>query len=117
TVANREDFESLRSFDPYISVQPNTRYPAVLLTTGLNDPRVPPWQPGKMTARLQTSSTSGKPILLRVDFDAGHGLGSTRSQFREELADMYAFLLWQFGEPAYQPPTPPPPAPSPTPGR
>jgi prolyl oligopeptidase len=113
TVGNREDFESLRSFDPYINIQPNTKYPAVLLTAGLNDPRVPPWQPGKMTAKLQASSTSGKPVLLRVEFDAGHGLGSTRSQFREELADTYAFLLWQFGEPGYQPATPPAPAPTP----
>lgn len=103
TVSNRDDFEWLRAFDPYLNVQPNTKYPAVLLTTGLNDPRVPSWQPGKMTAKLQASSTSGKPVLLRVDFDAGHGLGSTRSQFREELADKYAFLLWQFGDPAFQP--------------
>ena len=111
TVANRDDFEALRSFDPYINVKPDTKYPAVLLTTGMNDPRVPPWQPGKMAARLQASTTSGKPVLLRVEFDAGHGLGSTRSQFREELADTYSFLLWQFGEPGFTP------APVPTPGR
>jgi prolyl oligopeptidase len=50
---------------------------------------------GKMTARLQAASTSGKPILLRVDFDAGHGIGSTRTQQDREAADTYAFLLWQ----------------------
>ena len=85
-------------------MKPGTNYPAVLLTTGMNDPRVPPWEPGKMAARLQASSTSGRPVLLRVDFDAGHGgFGSTRSQLREGLADVYAFLMWQFGEQAFQP--------------
>ena len=49
----------------------------------------------KMTARLQAATTSGKPILLRVDYDAGHGIGSTRAQQDREAADTYAFLLWQ----------------------
>jgi prolyl oligopeptidase len=56
-----------------------------------------------MTARLQAATTSGKPILLRVDYDAGHGLGSTKSQRDVELADEVAFLLWQFGMPEFQP--------------
>jgi prolyl oligopeptidase len=55
------------------------------------------WQPAKMAARLQAATSSGKPVLLRVDFDAGHGLGSTKSQVEAELADQYAFLLWQLG--------------------
>ena len=59
------------------------------------DPRVAPFHVAKMTARLQTASSSGKPILLRVDYDAGHGIGSTRSQQDREAADTYAFLLWQ----------------------
>jgi prolyl oligopeptidase len=46
-----------------------------------------------MAARLQAASTSGKPALLRVDFDAGHGVGSTRAQQDLEAADTYAFLL------------------------
>jgi len=102
TVTVREDFEALWAMDAYSNVSTNTRYPAVLLTAGTNDPRVPPWQPAKMTARLQAASNSGKPVILRVEFDAGHGLGSTRSQVREELADTYAFLLWQFGERDFQ---------------
>ena len=57
-----------------------------------------------MTARLQASTNSGKPVLLRVDYDAGHGLGSTKSQRDAELADELAFLLWQFGVPEFQPP-------------
>ncbi|HEY3056894.1 MAG TPA: prolyl oligopeptidase family serine peptidase, partial [Thermoanaerobaculia bacterium] len=98
SVRSQEEFEGLKAMDPYMNVSSNTKYPAVLLTTGFNDPRVPPWQPGKMAARLQAASNSGKPVLLRVDFDAGHGMGSSRSQLREELTDVYAFLLWQFGQ-------------------
>jgi len=84
-------------------VNPQTAYPAVLLTTGVNDPRVAPWQAAKMTARLQASTNSGKPVLLRVDYDAGHGMGSTKSQRDSELADEAAFLFWQFGVKGFQP--------------
>jgi len=51
----------------------------------------------KMTARLQAASVSGKPILFRVEYDAGHGIGSTRDQRLKEIADEWSFLLWQFG--------------------
>ncbi len=84
-------------------VKPETKYPAVLLTTGINDPRVASWQAAKMAARLQASTTSGKPILLRVDYDAGHGLGSTKSQRDVELADEISFLFWQLGVEGFQP--------------
>ena len=80
----------------YAHVKDGTPYPAVLLTTGINDPRVDSWQAAKMTARLQAATSSGKPILLRVDYDAGHGFGSGRNQRDEELADQYSFALWQW---------------------
>ena len=96
-------YKALKSIDSYQAVRPGTAYPAVLLTTGVTDPRVAPFHVGKMTARLQACTTSGKPILLRVDFDAGHGVGSTRTQADREAADTYAFLLWQTGVKAYQP--------------
>jgi prolyl oligopeptidase len=57
-----------------------------------------------MTARLQKASASGKPILLRIDFQAGHGLGSTRAQRDEEFGDIFAFILWQTGMTGFQPP-------------
>jgi prolyl oligopeptidase len=88
-------YKALKSIDSYQSVKDGTAYPAVLLTTGVTDPRVAPFHVAKMTARLQAASTSGKPILLRVDYDAGHGIGSTRAQQDREAADTYAFLLWQ----------------------
>ena len=94
-ISERAGYQSLKLIDSYQAVRDGTPYPAVLLTTGLTDPRVAPFHVGKMTARLQAASSSGKPILLRVDFDAGHGIGSTRAQADREAADTYAFLLWQ----------------------
>jgi prolyl oligopeptidase len=94
-IAEQAGYRALRSIDSYQAVQDGTPYPAVLLTTGVTDPRVAPFHAGKMAARLQAATSSGKPILLRVEFDAGHGIGSTRTQQDEEAADTYAFLLWQ----------------------
>jgi prolyl oligopeptidase len=94
-ISEAAGYKALKSIDSYQSVKDGTPYPAVLLTTGVTDPRVAPFHVAKMTARLQTASTSGKPILLRVDYDAGHGVGSTRAQQDREAADTYVFLLWQ----------------------
>jgi prolyl oligopeptidase len=91
--------------DAYQHVKDGVKYPSVLLTTGLNDPRVSSWEPTKMTARLQAASSSGNPILLRIDPDAGHGIGSTRAQRDRETADIIAFILWRTGDPRYQPPS------------
>ena len=102
TVKEADGFKGLYAMDAYVHVKPNTPYPAVLLTTGVNDPRVAPWQAAKMAARLQASTSSGKPVLLRVDYDAGHGLGSTKTQRDEETADELAFLFWQLGVPEFQ---------------
>ena len=103
SAATAQGLEALRVMSAYHQVKDGTSYPAVLLTAGINDPRVEAWQPGKMAARLQKATTSGKPVLLRIDYEAGHGRGSTRAQRDEELADIYSFLLWQMGDPAFQP--------------
>ena len=55
-----------------------------------------------MTARLQAASTSGKPILLRIDDEAGHGVGSTKRQVEQQLADEWGFLFWQLGVARFQ---------------
>ena len=86
----------------YHHVKDGTAYPAVMVVTGINDPRVTPCEPGKMAARLQAATSSGKPILLRVDYEAGHGWGSTKSQQELLNADKWSFLLWQFGVPEFQ---------------
>lgn len=97
-------FRNLLEISAYYHVKDGVHYPAVLLTTGINDPRVVPWEPGKMAARLQAATASGKPVLLRVDYQGGHGgFGATRSQVEELNADQWSFLLWQFGVPEFQP--------------
>jgi prolyl oligopeptidase len=103
SVKTAEGFRGLYAMSAYAHVRDGTAYPAVLLHTGANDPRVDPWIIAKMAARLQAASVSGKPILLDVDYDAGHGIGSRREQTRKLWADRMAFALWQFGNPDFQP--------------
>jgi prolyl oligopeptidase len=103
TVKTEEGFKALYAMSAYHWIRDGVKYPAVLITTGLNDPRVDAWQAAKMAARLQAASASGKPILLRVDFDAGHGFGSTKKSQYEERSDTFAFLLWQAGVKGFQP--------------
>jgi len=104
TVKTEPGFKALYAMSPYHHVSDGTKYPAVLITTGANDPRVDPSQPAKFAARLQAATTSSRPILLRVDYDAGHGgIGSTHKQAEELRADYMSFALWQFGDPAFQP--------------
>jgi prolyl oligopeptidase len=103
TVKDPEGFKGLMEMDAFQHVKDGTAYPAVLLTTGVTDPRVANWEAGKFAARLQAASRSGKPVILRVEMDAGHGLGSTRKQRDDESADTYAFILWQTGDPRFQP--------------
>ena len=104
SVKTGDGFKELYEMSSYAHVSDGTKYPAVMLTTGINDPRVEPWQSAKMAARLQAATTSGKPILLRVDYEAGHGIGSTKKQREEQTADIWSFLFWQFGLPGFQPP-------------
>jgi prolyl oligopeptidase len=90
-----EGFRALYAMSALHHVKDGVKYPAVLLTTGINDPRVEPWMSAKMAARLQAATASGKPVLLRVDYDAGHGIGSSRKQQNEGYADRLAFLFHQ----------------------
>ena len=99
----RDQFPAMLAMDAYNHVRKGVDYPAVLLTGGADDPRVTVWIPAKMTAKLQADTASRRPVLFRVEFDAGHGIGSTRRQRDDETADEFAFLLWQFGEAGYQP--------------
>ena len=93
SVSTKEGFDMLLAMDPYHGVKDGVSYPAVMLTTGLTDPRVVPWQVTKMAARLQAATASGKPVLLRVEQQGGHGIGSTASQRIDETADKLAFAL------------------------
>jgi prolyl oligopeptidase len=97
TVEKPDEFAALLEMSTYAHIENGTAYPAVMLIHGLNDPRVDVWHSAKAAARLQAASSSGKPILLRTDSQAGHGVGSTAGQANSKLADVYGFLLWQFG--------------------
>jgi prolyl oligopeptidase len=94
SVATEEGFRALLAMSAVHHVKPGTAYPAVLLTVGLNDPRVAAWQPGKMAAALQAATTSGRRVLLRVDEAAGHSpVGDTDDQYRSLMADLIAFMM------------------------
>ena len=103
TVKTEDGFKGLYEMSAYAHVKPGTKYPATLVTAGVNDPRVDPWEGAKMAARLQAANASGKPILFRVNYDAGHGLTDTVSQQVSDWTDIFTFFLWQFGEKDFQP--------------
>jgi len=98
TVKDASEFQALLEMSTYHQIKDGTAYPGVLLVHGMNDPRVDVWNSAKTAARLQAASSSGRPALLRLDPQAGHGVGSTASQADAESADIQAFLLWQTGK-------------------
>ncbi|MDU0370548.1 prolyl oligopeptidase family serine peptidase [Hymenobacter endophyticus] len=102
TVKDSVQCMGLYEMDAFQHVKPGTKYPAVLCVGGMNDPRVIVWQPGKFAAALQAASTSGKPVLLQVNYDNGHFTEDKKVTFRN-FANMYAFALWQAGHPNFQP--------------
>ncbi len=90
-------FKALYAYSPYHHVVDGTRYPAILMATGLHDGRVAPWQSRKMIARLQAASTPDSKIFLTVRSDSGHGHGSSLSVRTNQRADTYSFLFDQLG--------------------
>ena len=103
TVKNEQEFKGLLAMSSYHQLRDGVRYPAVMAIHGVNDIRVDVWQSAKFVSRLATATRSGKPVLMRLEYDAGHGQGSTRVQLQERTTDLYSFLLWQFGMPGFQP--------------
>jgi prolyl oligopeptidase len=106
TVKDADQFKALFAYSPLHHVRDGTAYPAVLLLTGVNDGRVEPSNSYKMAARLQAAtfssssrapSTSDRPILLKVTFDSGHGIGAGLSEAINRAADVDAFLFEQLG--------------------
>ena len=95
---NANEFPALLEMSTYHNIVDGIAYPAIMLVHGINDPRVDVWHSAKTTARLQAATSSGKPVLLRLDLQAGHGMGSTATQRNAQAADIYAFLLWQMGK-------------------
>ncbi|WEX07758.1 S9 family peptidase [Chelativorans sp. AA-79] len=95
-IASKEDYETIAAYSPYDNVRAEP-YPAILALAGLTDPRVTYWEPAKWVARLRDHSTSGNPIQLRVNLDAGHAGASGRFSRLEETALSYAFTLKAVG--------------------
>jgi len=85
-------FETIRSYSPYDQLKPGA-YPPMLVTAGLNDPRVTYWEPAKYVAKLRSLKTDGNPLLLKTNMGAGHGGKSGRFDSLREAAEEYAFLL------------------------
>ena len=97
TVKDPAQFKALYAYSPYHHVKDGTAYPAVMLTSGENDGRVDPYNSRKMAARLQAANPAGRPVLLRMSMDTGHGQGTPLKTRVEEEADNYAFLMAQLG--------------------
>jgi prolyl oligopeptidase len=92
-----EHFEAIRKYSPYQNVRAGTRYPAVMVQTGINDTRVPPWQGRKFAARLQAATRSGMPVILVHDFRSGHAGGRSASGNLNLAAMEMEFLLRMTG--------------------
>jgi len=96
-VADREAYRLMRSYSPYDNVEAKA-YPSLLVTAGLTDPRVTYWEPAKWVARLRERKTDDNPLLLKTIMEAGHGGPAGRFDYLEEVAMVYAFLLWGMGK-------------------
>jgi len=94
--AQPEYYSYMKSYSPYDNVE-RKAYPAMLVTAGLNDPRVGYWEPAKWVALLRTMKTDPNPLLLRTNMGAGHGGASGRYDALREQAVRYAFILDQLG--------------------
>jgi prolyl oligopeptidase len=99
SVRDPAQFRAMLDYSPLRRATDGTDYPAVLLTTGDNDGRVAPYESRKFAARLQASTRSGNPVLLRTESAAGHGQGSSLDQRVQQSADVYTFLVDQLGIP------------------
>ncbi|MER3490271.1 MAG: oligopeptidase B, partial [Meiothermus sp.] len=86
----------MKSYSPYDNVEPKA-YPHLLVTAGLNDPRVGYWEPAKWVARLRELKTDANTLLLKTHLGAGHGGSSGRYDRLKEVALEYAFLLDKVG--------------------
>lgn len=97
-VEDKAAFELIRSYSPYDQVRAQA-YPPIMVTAGLNDPRVTYWEPAKWVARLRELKTDGNELILKTNMGAGHGGKSGRFESLKETAEEFAFILWQLGIP------------------
>ncbi len=95
-IEDRAAFDLIRSYSPYDQVRAQS-YPPTLATAGLNDPRVTYWEPAKWVAKLRELKTDDNELLFKINMGAGHGGKSGRFDSLREVAEEYAFILWQIG--------------------
>jgi oligopeptidase B len=95
-ILDKAAFDLIRSYSPYDQVKPQA-YPPMLITGGLNDPRVTYWEPAKWAAKLRATRTDDNLLLLKINMGAGHGGKSGRWERVREIAEAYAFILTQMG--------------------
>jgi oligopeptidase B len=95
-VEDKAAFELIRSYSPYDQVKVQA-YPPLLVTAGLNDPRVTYWEPAKWVAKLREMKTDSRELLLKTEMSAGHGGKSGRFESLRETAEEFVFILWQLG--------------------
>jgi oligopeptidase B len=93
---NKPEFDYMLQYSPYDNIAKQA-YPAMLVKTSLNDSQVMYWEGAKFTARLRASKADNNPLLLKVNFGAGHGGASGRYDALHETAFNWAFVLWQVG--------------------
>jgi oligopeptidase B len=89
-------FDYMKTYSPYDNIAKKD-YPAMLVKVSVNDSQVPYWEGAKLVAKLRTMKTDHNPLLLKVNFGAGHGGASGRYDALRETAFDYAFMLWQMG--------------------
>jgi prolyl oligopeptidase len=92
-----EEAKALAEMDAYLHLKKGTNYPAMLVSTGFNDPRVVSWQPGKFAAAAQNNTASGLPVLLKVNYAGGHFGGANIDEQLKDSGIEIAFILWQCG--------------------
>lgn len=102
-INNPSDFKGLLEMDAFHNLKKGVNYPATFITSGINDPKVAPWMPVKFAAKLLAYNSSKKPVLLKIDYNGGHGGDIPVAQRYANIGDMFAFALWQLGHPDYQP--------------
>jgi prolyl oligopeptidase len=98
SVYDSVEIRYLYEMDTYHHIQEGIKYPAILFTTGMNDPRVAPWDPGKVVAKMQALKNNSNPVLFRISGE-GH-LGDADSE--TQTSDIYTFLFWQLGNPEFK---------------
>jgi prolyl oligopeptidase len=96
---NAAQFKYIYAYSPYQHIKKGTTYPATFFMTADSDTRVDPMHAKKMTALLQAQAANGpdRPILLRVDTKAGHGVGKPIAKLVEDNVELWTFLFWQLG--------------------